>query len=178
MSGYQAADSSDTGFGAHQGAPGSTQKRTSPWVKFGIPVVVLVVIGAVLGGVLGTQLNKHSSTNAASSPSGSSPSSLSPAQSKSAAASASSAAKAQGRFATGTDTYGLPIYPSTTNVALFSSPTLVPANNAAAAWPTDTFQACQPPSYYCQDRQTKTDCTKLQVASSYVISISSYTSEK
>lgn len=139
MSGYQPAESSDTGFGAHGGEPGPTKRRTSPWIKFGLPLAALIIIGAVLGGVLGTQLNKKSNASTASDPSGSP---LSPAQSKSAAASASSAAKAFGRFATGTDTYGLPIYPATTNSALFGSPTAGVA--AAAAWPTETFKPSNP----------------------------------
>jgi len=43
------------------------KKRTSPWVKWGIPIGILLVVGAVLGGVLGTQLNKKDKASSSSS---------------------------------------------------------------------------------------------------------------
>ena len=69
-------------------------KRPTNWIKIGIPVLVLVIIGAVVGGVVGSR--HHNNNKASSSGSGdgsSSSSSLSPQQSKSVAAAASSAAR-------------------------------------------------------------------------------------
>lgn len=141
MSGYQTANSADLDEIPGHDYVDRSQKRTSAWVKIGVPVALLVVIGAVLGGVLGTQLNKGSSNVKNSS--GLSSTSLSPQESSSIAASVSSAKVNLGRFATGTDTYGLPIYPTTTNPAIFGNPTFV-TQSPTAAWPTDTFKPSNP----------------------------------
>lgn len=142
MSGYHAANSQDL-----DDTPGpeynEKPRRTSPWVKIGIPVAILVIIGAVLGGVLGTQLNKKSKNNSTTSSPGSSSTSLSPQASSSIAASVSSARANIGVFPTGTDSYLLPIYPSTTNSAIFGNPTIV-TQSPSAAWPTDTFKPSNP----------------------------------
>lgn len=141
MSGYQAANSADLDEIPGHSYDDGAQKRVSPWVKFGLPVALLVIIGAVLGGVLGTQLNKGSSNVSKSSNPTST--SLSPQESSSIAASVSSAKVNLGRFATSTDTYGLPIYPSTTNPAIFGTPTFI-TQSPSAAWPTDTFKPSNP----------------------------------
>jgi len=139
MSGYQAANSTDLDEVPH--GYNNPRKGVSPWVKLGLPVALVVIIGAVLGGVLGTQLNKGSSN--VSNRANPSSSSLSPQESSSIAASISSAKVNLGRFATGTDSFGLPVYPSTTNPAIFGTPTFV-SQSPSAAWPTDTFKPSNP----------------------------------
>ncbi|KAF9502501.1 hypothetical protein BDN71DRAFT_1438135 [Pleurotus eryngii] len=119
--------------------PKAAKRGLSPWIKFGVPVLVLVIIGAVVGGVLGSR----SSNKSDSSSSGSS----SPAtKTGEAAASAAASAKAQiGLFPTATDSQFMrPIYPSTTNTAAFTEPTITPSNNAALAWPEDPFKPSNP----------------------------------
>ncbi|EIW86869.1 hypothetical protein CONPUDRAFT_161502 [Coniophora puteana RWD-64-598 SS2] len=106
------------------------KKKTSGWIKFGIPVALIIIAAAVVGGVLGSRAarNKSSASSDAA-----------------AAASASSVKKDIGIFATGTDSlYGLPLYPSTTNSAAYSSPTFVSTTDSSLAWPQDSFQPSNP----------------------------------
>ena len=86
--------------------PHTTPKRSNNWLRFGIPVVVLIIIGAVLGGVLGSRASKNTSVSSAGS--------------SAAAASSAASLKAEvGRYATATsDPYLMPIYPSTVSVLL------------------------------------------------------------
>ncbi|KDQ14441.1 hypothetical protein BOTBODRAFT_159293 [Botryobasidium botryosum FD-172 SS1] len=114
--------------------PQTKGQGTSKWIKFGVPLAILVVVGAVLGGVLGSRAGKKAQNNAANGNG----------QDPAAAASSAASIKALGRLATATDTYGLPIYPSTTNTALFSTPTFGGAVVAANTWPKDTFQPSNP----------------------------------
>lgn len=118
-------------------APASGAKRgVSPWIKFGIPVGVVVILAAVLGGVLGSRASRNSDASAAAD------------SSSSAAAAASSAASAAhdlGRFATATNSeFMVPVYPSFTSNAAFATPTFVSASNNAQAWPSDPFQPQNP----------------------------------
>ena len=46
------------------GAPARSKKN---WLKFGIPIAVLVIVGAVVGGVLGSRSNKKSNSSGGSS---------------------------------------------------------------------------------------------------------------
>jgi hypothetical protein len=74
------------------------KKKTSPWIKFGIPLLILIIAGVVVGVVLGI---RHHDSSAAATASGS-------------AAAASSAAAAIGLFAQQTNSlYMMPIYPQT-----------------------------------------------------------------
>ncbi|KAI0715402.1 chondroitin AC/alginate lyase [Earliella scabrosa] len=115
----------------------SRPKQTSrKWLYIGIPVAVVVVLAAVLGGVLGSRAARNDDDDSASaaSPTG-----------DAAASQAVSIKEEVGVFPTGTDSqYLLPIYPSTTNSAAFTSPTFVPSNNDAFAWPEDPFQPSNP----------------------------------
>ncbi|KAM5533968.1 hypothetical protein V8D89_012393 [Ganoderma adspersum] len=121
---------------------GLTTSRPKPqsrkWIWIGVPVAIVVILAAVLGGVLGSRAHKNSSSTsgnaAASSPTG-----------EAAASQAASIKEQVGLFPTGTDSqYLLPIYPSTTNTAAFTSPTFNPSSNAALAWPKDPFQPSSP----------------------------------
>ncbi|KAG6821350.1 hypothetical protein H0H93_014147 [Arthromyces matolae] len=102
------------------------KKHSSNWVKFGLPVLIIVVIGAVVGGIFGSRASKSSSNNS------------------NGASSANSAGDTIGRFATATNSeFMMPIYPSTTNTAAFTSPTFS-TQTAALAWPEDSFQPSTP----------------------------------
>src|SRR5882757_9499730 len=68
-------------------ASGPPKKGMSNWIKFGVPIALLVVVGAVVGGVLGSRSSQNSSSSSSSSPS-----------------SIVSIKGAVGRFATATDT--------------------------------------------------------------------------
>jgi hypothetical protein len=82
--------------------PLPAKKRTSNWIKIGVPVLILVIIGAVVGGVLGSR--SKSKSNAATSSAGG----------DAAASSAASIKLDIGRFATATNSeFMMPIYPST-----------------------------------------------------------------
>ncbi|TFK32740.1 chondroitin AC/alginate lyase [Crucibulum laeve] len=84
--------------------------RTSNWVKIGVPVLILVIIGAVVGGVLGSRASKSStsSTNSSNSPGSS--------NGEAAASSAASIKNAVGRFATATESKYDPFQPKTPSV--------------------------------------------------------------
>ncbi|KAJ7726399.1 heparinase II/III family protein [Mycena metata] len=121
--------------------PATRRKRTSNWIKFGIPVLLIVIVAAVVGGVLGSRKKNNNSSSSAvtSSPQQS-------AASASAAAGAAASAKlALGKYATATNSeFMMPIYPSTTDTGAFSSPTFIPAAQSKTAWPTDPFQPSNP----------------------------------
>ncbi|PFH54816.1 hypothetical protein AMATHDRAFT_72577 [Amanita thiersii Skay4041] len=116
--------------------PHPMKKRgISNWIKIGVPVLIVVIVGAVLGGVLGSR--SHSSTSSTGSSGGP--------QGEAAASSAASVKNSMGRYATATDSfYMVPIYPSTTNTAAFTTPTFNPSNNARLAWPQDPFKPSSP----------------------------------
>ncbi|KAF9462099.1 heparinase II/III family protein [Collybia nuda] len=115
--------------------PHPTKKRTSNWIKVGVPVLILVIVGAVVGGVLGSRSTKSKSDGSASSNAGS----------EAAASSAASVKLEVGRFASATNSaYMMPVYPSTTNTAAFTSPTFLASADSALAWPKDTFQPQKP----------------------------------
>ncbi|KII94278.1 hypothetical protein PLICRDRAFT_100953 [Plicaturopsis crispa FD-325 SS-3] len=110
------------------------KRGISPWIKFGVPVLILVIIGAVVGGVVGSRKHNNDTAAASSSASGSA-----------AASAAASAQKAIGVFATSTNSdFMMPVYPSTTNTAAFTTPTFSPSTDASVAWPKDSFQPSKP----------------------------------
>ncbi|KAI0652050.1 chondroitin AC/alginate lyase [Trametes meyenii] len=114
------------------------KSRSRKWLWIGVPVAIAVILAAVLGGVLGSRAhnkNKNdSSSAAASSPTG-----------EAAASQAASIKEAVGLFPTATNSqYLLPLYPSTTNTAAYTTPTFHESNNAALAWPKDSFQPKNP----------------------------------
>jgi hypothetical protein len=82
----------------------SKKSGMSPWIKWGIPVAVVVVAAAVVGVVLA---RRHHSNDASTSSNG--PNSGGTGSNKAAI----------GMFPTGTDTYLLPIYPSTVSASVY-----------------------------------------------------------
>ncbi|QRV83275.1 heparinase II/III family protein [Ceratobasidium sp. AG-Ba] len=114
--------------------PEKKKKGVSPWIKCGVPILILVIIGAVVGGVVGSRKSSNNSaSNSASNP-----------NSPAAESSAASMKNAIGRFATATDPLNqVPIYPATTNTAAFTNPTFG-AQGGALAWPAETFKPANP----------------------------------
>lgn len=112
--------------------PSPAKKTTSNWIKFGIPVAIIVIVGAVVGGVVGSRSGHSGSSSKGSG--------------KAAGNAESSAASVKsqlGRFATATNSdYLMPVYPSTTNTAAFTTPTIV--SSVALSWPQDPFQPSNP----------------------------------
>ncbi|KAJ2930733.1 hypothetical protein H1R20_g6367, partial [Candolleomyces eurysporus] len=129
---------SATGFINPQGQAVPPKKRgLSPWIKFGIPVALVVIVAAVVGGVLGSR--KSSSSSSSGSNSGKATGDEVPSNAPVATATNVLAA---GRFATATDSkYMVPIYPSATNTALFAAPTIAAG---ASTWPSDSFAPANP----------------------------------
>ncbi|KAI0719986.1 chondroitin AC/alginate lyase [Cerioporus squamosus] len=118
----------------------SQPKRTNrKWLWIGIPVAIAVILAAVLGGVLGSRAHKNNSSSSSAAAAGSSPTG------EAAASQAASIKQEIGVFPTGTDSqYLLPLYPSTTNTAAYTTPTFHPSSNADIAWPADPFQPSDP----------------------------------
>ena len=99
----------DLGFKQY---PTEKKSKVNKWIKIGVPVLILVVLVAVLAGVFGSRAAKKQDSNRT-------------ANSDSAAtseANAQSSIRAElGRFATATDEYFLPVYPSTVSAHLHTS---------------------------------------------------------
>lgn len=89
--------------------PPQKRKGTSNWIKFGIPILIIIVAGAVLGGVFGSRASKKD---------GSTNSSLSNPSDPAAASSAAANKNKIGVFATSTDSYGLPVYPTDVSTSM------------------------------------------------------------
>jgi len=92
----------DPGFNQY---PAQKKAKVNKWIKIGVPVLILVVIVAVLAGVFGSRAaKKQDSTRTA----------VNSDAAASSEANAQSSIRAElGRFATATDEYFLPVYPST-----------------------------------------------------------------
>ncbi|KAG2014283.1 heparinase II/III family protein [Coprinopsis cinerea AmutBmut pab1-1] len=136
---------SSTGFIQPPRAPVPKKKGVSPWIKFGVPVIIVIAIAAVVGGVLGSRKSSSDSgddgdsdgsTSGGKGGKGGSGSSGTPG-----VATATDKLDA-GRFATATNSkYMIPVYPSATNTALFAAPTI---DSRAATWPQDPEQFDSP----------------------------------
>ncbi|KAI0347815.1 hypothetical protein BDW22DRAFT_1319654 [Trametopsis cervina] len=132
--------SGDPYYNASSGyiTPMPMKKRTSNWIKFGVPVLIVVIVAAVVGGVVGSR--HHSSSTSASGGTSSSSGDQS-----AAASSAASVQNALGVYPTATNSlYLIPLYPSTTNTAAFTTPTFHPTNDATLSWPEDSFKPSSP----------------------------------
>jgi len=79
------------------------KKKRSKWLIIGLPLLILVIIGAVVGGVLGSRHNSSSSSSGGGGGGGQG----------TVDSAHSSLLHQQGRFAVSTDSYFLPVYPST-----------------------------------------------------------------
>ncbi|KAJ2919343.1 hypothetical protein MD484_g1161, partial [Candolleomyces efflorescens] len=110
------------------------RRRISNWIKIGVPILLVVILAAVLGGVLGSRAaNKNSDSSSSSSGSSS--------NGGHSGNNAGGSITSGGRFAVATNSeFMVPVYPSTTNTALFTSPTV----DAANSWPSDSFQPATP----------------------------------
>ncbi|KAG2008563.1 heparinase II/III family protein [Coprinopsis cinerea AmutBmut pab1-1] len=123
--------------------PRTHKKRISPWIKFGVPALIVIAIAAIVGGVLGSRKkssDKNDDGNSEDSTDGGKDKNT---DSGSLPGIATVTDKLEaGRFATATNSkYMIPVYPSATNAALFSAPTF-DAN--AATWPQDPEQFGEP----------------------------------
>ncbi|KAG8875439.1 hypothetical protein FRC20_003853 [Serendipita sp. 405] len=111
------------------------KKRRSKWITVGLPLGLLVVAAGVVGVLFGLKVIKTGgSSSGSSSGSGSSGSSPNSHQNQD--------LNNLSYFATSTNSYHQPIYPSMTNTAQFGSPTF--AASAAVHWPEDDFNPGQP----------------------------------
>ena len=90
-------------------ASGGAKQPKRNWLKIGIPIAILVVVGAVLGGVLGSRAKKNSNSSGGSNGSNGNGNS-----------NGGGVKNGLGRFPTSTDSfYGMPIYPSTVSLVPF-----------------------------------------------------------
>ncbi|CDZ96694.1 Heparinase II/III-like [Phaffia rhodozyma] len=140
--GYHSGDYGYTQPGASSGYAAPAKKKRSKWLTVFTPIlIVAIIVGAIVAGVVVSKNNKKAST-ANDTSSGSSGSSASGTASKTttgkSTATKSGTATVQGlaRIATATDSFYLPVYPSTTNTALYVSPTTSAV--ASRTWPSDT----------------------------------------
>ncbi|CCA69124.1 hypothetical protein PIIN_03024 [Serendipita indica DSM 11827] len=99
------------------------KKRRSKWVTVGLPLGLLVVAAAVVGLLFGLKIIKTGSSSATSSSSSGSPGSTNHQNQD---------LNNLSYFATSTNAYHQPIYPS-----MFGSPTF--ASSASVSWPADDF---------------------------------------
>ncbi|KAI6007225.1 chondroitin AC/alginate lyase [Pisolithus albus] len=122
-------------------------KKTSNWIKFGIPAAIVIIVGVVVGAVLGTRAaNKNASESAAGS--------------SAAATSAIGAKNSLGIFPTGTDSlYMLPLYPATTSphrsfLQMAVLPQLIANDPYLSSWNNtifgnaSTYNALPPVAYF------------------------------
>ncbi|KAF7784641.1 CAZyme family PL35 [Agaricus bisporus var. burnettii] len=118
--------------------PQPAKKRgISNWIKIGVPVLILIIVAAVLGGVLGSRASKNdsASSNGASGAGSNSPD----------GSGNNNVDLADSRFATATDSQWLePLYPSTTNTAVLTTPTFRPTSDDVLSWPQDPFTFSNP----------------------------------
>ena len=87
--------------------PAAAKSSKKNWLKFGIPIAILVIVGAVVGGVLGSRTSKKNSNSSNNNSNNSNGNSN------------GGPKNGLNRLPTSTDSfYGMPIYPS--SVSLFS----------------------------------------------------------
>lgn len=109
---YESANPNDSEYDLSQsrGYTATPAKRgPNKWLKIGIPVIVVAVIGIILGIVLSTR-HKSSTSNNTSTPSSTTGGNK---------GGGGGGNNLLGVFFTGTDGYGLPVYPSTVRYYVF-----------------------------------------------------------
>jgi hypothetical protein len=94
--------------GEYDGPYKPPRKRLSKWLIIGCPILLIIIIAAVVGGVVGSKKVHNSSSSSSSGGSNGT---------GTADSAHSSLLHEQGRFAISTDTYFLPVYPSTVSVS-------------------------------------------------------------
>ncbi|EJD54513.1 hypothetical protein AURDEDRAFT_110122 [Auricularia subglabra TFB-10046 SS5] len=112
------------------------RKRKSAWVRIGIPIALLLVIAAVVVGVvvaLRNKKDKNSDGSSGGSGNGSGGNGGNGGPNANV-----------GTFATSTDAYFLPVYPTQANPQLYVAPAFAPSASATAAWPAETFKPATP----------------------------------
>jgi hypothetical protein len=122
-----------SGYIASGAAPAKGSKRN--WLKIGIPIAILVIVGAVVGGVLGSRSSKKNDSNGGNN---------SNSNNNNGNGNSNEGPKnGLARLPTSTDPfYGMPIYPSSTDSALYSQPTF--SSDSKFSWPSDTFSPGSP----------------------------------
>jgi len=110
------------------------KKGTSKWIKIGIPVAVIVIAAAVVAAIFAIRAHNNASASGNTTSSGGS------------SGGGPGSQNDIGVLPTGVNSWFLPAYPSTTNQALFTSPTFAPAQDAALSWPSDPYTFPSPPS--------------------------------
>lgn len=111
---------------------GAAKSSKKNWLKFGVPIAILVIVGAVVGGVLGSRSKKSNSSNSSGDNNGN-------------GGSNGGTKGGLGRFPTSTDSfYGMPIYPS--SVSLFSS-----SSSAEISWCLYSFFIYPPIPHWTTD---------------------------
>ncbi|KAI8455197.1 chondroitin AC/alginate lyase [Phakopsora pachyrhizi] len=112
------------------------RKKTSNWIKLGIPILVMIIIAAIIAGVVASRNRSNSSPSSSSVSSSSS----------SASGAGSSAGKDQFHVLfSGYSNYGVPQYPTTVNQIFNSQPTIDSSSPSAnqLSWGTDPVQLDQ-----------------------------------
>jgi hypothetical protein len=114
-------------------ASGPPKQQRNNWVRIGIPILILVIVGAVVGGVVGSRASKKNNggSSGGSNSDGGNGDGSNP------------VINGLARLPSSTDpVYGMPIYPSSTNSALYGQPTI--STNAKLSWPSDNFNPSAP----------------------------------
>lgn len=94
-------------------ASGPVKRSKSNWLKIGIPIAILVIVGAIVGGVLGSRASKNNSNGGSSGSDNSS---------NGGSSNGNGVKNGLARFPVSTDSfYGMPIYPSTVSILSYSS---------------------------------------------------------
>jgi hypothetical protein len=116
MEGGAGYNDSSVGFIQPQQPISRKKAGVSPWIKFGLPVLVVVAIAAVVGGILGTR-KSTTDGDASSSSSGESKGGKDDKVNSSAPIATATGKLEAGRYATATQSkYMIPIYPSAVGV--------------------------------------------------------------
>ena len=93
-------------------ASGPAKRPKRNWLKFGIPIAILVIVGAVLGGVFGSRASKKNGGSSGGSNNGDNGDGNS----------SNGVKNGLARFPASTDSfYGMPIYPSSVSLLFYSS---------------------------------------------------------
>lgn len=113
------------------------KKRRSKWITVGLPCGLIVIAGAVVGVLFGLKIIKTGGSSSSGSSSGGSGGS---------GGNANVDLNNLSYFATATNSYHQPLYPSMTNTAQFGEPTFAQLE-ASLEWPADDFVQTNPTDF-------------------------------